>query len=259
MGMTEMLQFDEEAARRVEAAYTTPDLIAQRRQVLSLLVPKPGEHVVDIGAGPGFLAAEMAAAVGPQGRVYAVEPSASMRELARSRHASFEIRDGAAEALPLPDAAVDVAVATQVLEYVPDVPAALAEIRRVLRPGGRVLILDTDWDSIVWHSGDPERMRAVLAAWDEHLADPHLPRTLGTTLRDAGFDVDRPVVVPLLNTCADRDTFNAGIIPLIAAFVVGRGGLTEATVRSWADDLAALGAATFFSLNRYVFCASVRP
>lgn len=256
--MTEMLQFDEATARRVVAAYTTPDLIAQRREVLSLLAPEPGEHIVDVGAGPGFLAAEMAAAVGSHGRVYAVDPSASMRELARSRDATFEIRDGSAEALPLADAAVDVAVATQVLEYVPDVPAALAEIRRVLRPGGRVLILDTDWDSIVWHSGDPDRMRAVLAAWDEHLADPHLPRTLGSALRAAGFAVDRPTVLPLLNTGADRSTFSAGIVALIAAFVVGRRGLSEATVRSWADDLAALGEATFFSLNRYVFCATAQ-
>jgi SAM-dependent methyltransferase len=257
--MTEMLQFDDEAARRVEAAYTTPDIIAQRREVLSRLALKPGEHVVDIGAGPGFLAAEMASAVGSDGRVYAVEPSESMRGLARYRGASFDIRDGSADALPLPDNALDVAVATQVLEYVADVPAALAEIRRVLRPGGRVLVLDTDWDSIVWHSADPDRMRAVLAAWEEHLADPHLPRTLGAALRDAGFDVARPIVVPLLNTGADRNTFSAGIIPLIAAFVVGRRGLTEATVRGWVDDLACLGEATFFSLNRYVFCASSRP
>jgi hypothetical protein len=81
---------------------------------------------------------------------------------------------------------------------------------------------------------------------------------LGTALRDAGFDVDRPTVVPLLNAGPERDTFSAGLVPLVAAFVVGRRGLTEATVRGWAEDLADLGEATFFSLNRYVFCARVR-
>jgi hypothetical protein len=60
--MAEMLQFDAETARRVEAVYTTPDVVAQRRDVLRILALRPGETVVDIGAGPGFLAAEMAAA-----------------------------------------------------------------------------------------------------------------------------------------------------------------------------------------------------
>lgn len=142
--MTNMLRFDAEAARRTEAAYTTPELVAQRREVLRLLALQPGESVLDIGSGPGFLAAEMAAAVAPGGRVFAVDPSESMRELARSRNTALDIRGGSAEALPLPDDAVDVAVATQVLEYVPDLPGALVEIRRVLRPGGLLLSLDFD-------------------------------------------------------------------------------------------------------------------
>ena len=69
--MTDMLQFDAATARRVEAVYTTPDVVTQRREVLRILALQPGETVVDIGAGPGFLAVEMAAAVGPHGRVHA--------------------------------------------------------------------------------------------------------------------------------------------------------------------------------------------
>ena len=247
-----MLQFDAETARRVEATYTTPDVVAQRREVRRLLAPRPGEHIVDIGAGPGFLAAEMAT---EGARVVAVDPSASMRELARARGVDFAIEDGSAEALPLPDGSVDAAVATQVLEYVPDVPGALAEIRRVVRPGGRVLLLDTDWDSVVWHSGDPDRTRAVLDAWEEHLADPYLPRTLGGALREAGFVEVTPSVWPLFNAGADRNTFSATLVPVIAAFVVGRRGVTEESARGWVDDLAALGEATFFSINRYLFRA----
>jgi arsenite methyltransferase len=248
-----MLQFDAETARGIEATYTTPDVVAQRREVRRLLALRPGEGVVDIGAGPGFLAAEMAA---EGARVVAVDPSASMRELARSR-SDIEVLDGSAEALPLPDGALDAAVATQVLEYVPDVPGALAEIRRVLRPGGRVLLLDTDWDSVVWHSSDADRTRAVLSAWEEHLADPYLPRTLGGALREAGFVDVVPSVWPLFNAGAERDTFSNGIVPVIAAFVVGRRGVTAETAQAWVDDLAALGEATFFSINRYLFRASL--
>ena len=63
---------------------------------------------------------------------------------------------------------------------------------RVLDFGGRLLLLDTDWDSIVWHSRAPQRMRRVLAAWDAHAADPHLPRTLPGLIRDAGFTLPTP-------------------------------------------------------------------
>ena len=100
-------------------------------------------------------------------------------------------------------------------------------------PGGRVLLLDTDWDSVVWHSGDPDRTRAVLAAWEEHLADPYLPRTLGGTLRAAGFVEVAPSVWPLFNAGAARDTFSAALVPVIAAFVVGRRGVTEETAQGW--------------------------
>jgi ubiquinone/menaquinone biosynthesis C-methylase UbiE len=259
--MSQMLQFDAETARRVEAVYTTPDVIAQRREVVRVLALRSGEHVADIGAGPGFLAAEMAVEVGSRGRVYAIDPSESMLELAGTRAAGadatpVELLAGSAEALPLPDTSVDVAVATQVFEYVADLPGALAEVGRVLRPGGRVLLLDTDWDSIVWHSGDHARTERVLTAWAEHLVDPHLPRTLGTALRAAGFTVAKPQVLPLFNVGADRNTYSAGLVPIVAGFVAGRAGLTELDVAAWVDDLASLGDTWFFSLNRYVFLAT---
>ena len=256
--MTNMLRFDAEAARRTEAAYTTPELVAQRREVLRLLALQPGESVLDIGSGPGFLAAEMAAAIEPDGRVFAVDPSESMRELARSRNTALEIRSGSAEALPLPDDAVDVAVATQVLEYVPDVPRALAEMYRVLKPGGRALILDTDWASLVWHAPDEELMRRVLVAWDEHLVDPHLPRTLGRSLVRAGFQTGPPTVLPLLNVGNPRGSFSGSLLELVSGFVVDRHGLDSETVDAWAASMRAFDADWFFSLNRYVFLAT-RP
>ena len=65
--MSTMLEFDDETARRVEAVYTTPDVVAQRTTIRSALAPAPGERVLDIGSGPGFLAAEIARDVGPSG------------------------------------------------------------------------------------------------------------------------------------------------------------------------------------------------
>jgi 2-polyprenyl-3-methyl-5-hydroxy-6-metoxy-1,4-benzoquinol methylase len=63
------LQFDEENSRKVESLYLTPDVVAQRHQVLKALALREGERVLDIGSGPGLLANEMAALVGRGGRV----------------------------------------------------------------------------------------------------------------------------------------------------------------------------------------------
>jgi SAM-dependent methyltransferase len=127
-----------------------------------------------------------------------------------------------ATALPFPDATFDAAASIQVYEYVADLSTALAELHRVLRPGGRALILDTDWDSIVWHATDTNRMRRLLAAWTQRFADPHLPRSLASQLRAAGFKVDQPQVLVLLNPDYRPDTYSIANGEIMADFAVTR-------------------------------------
>ena len=139
-----MLDFDEETARRLVAVYTTPDVVDQRRAIRAAVALQPGEQVLDIGSGPGFLAAEMAEEVGVDGRVYGIDPSDSMLAIARHGETPVDYGRGDALALPFGDEQFDVAVSTQVYEYVDDIEGSLAEARRVLHPGGRLLVLDTD-------------------------------------------------------------------------------------------------------------------
>lgn len=252
--------FDEKAARRVEAVYTTADVAAQRGVLLEIVAPQPGERVLDLGSGPGFMTLEAGRMVGEGGAVFGVDKSAPMLALAQERctsqpHVSF--READALRLPFEDGGFDAAIVSQVYEYVTDMEAALTELFRVLRPGGRALIMDTDWGSLVWIAQDAARAKRIFTAWDAHLADPHLPRRLSPLLHGAGFEIVDSRVLPLLNTEYPAENYSHGMVSVIVPFVIRKGGVPKEEAKAWAEDLMALGerGEYFFSLNRYVFLA----
>jgi SAM-dependent methyltransferase len=108
---------------------------------------REGERVLDLGSGGGIDVLLSARRVGPSGFAYGVDMTDEMLELARANAAkagarNVEFRRGEIEALPLPDAAVDVVISNCVINLSTDKPAVLAEMFRVLAPGGRIGISD---------------------------------------------------------------------------------------------------------------------
>lgn len=91
-----------------------------------------------MGSGPGHFPARLSAA-GHRGRVVGGDLAGGMVAAARARYSGVEFAQAGADALPFPDASFDVLTARHMLYHVPSVPAALAEFRRVLKPGGRFL------------------------------------------------------------------------------------------------------------------------
>jgi SAM-dependent methyltransferase len=119
--------------------------------------------VVDVGCGTGTAARELANRVE---RVVGVDASEAMIEVARKRSGGrpdvrFEVGD--ALALPFRDATVDGYRAERLFQHLANPAAALSEARRVLRPGGRIAIIDQDWDTLIFATDDIETTRRVSA------------------------------------------------------------------------------------------------
>lgn len=258
-----MLKFGARTARLLENAYQGSDFSRRRRASFDALQPKPGDVIADIGCGNGMLTLELSRTIGEGGRVYGIDPSEDMRIAAKNRCAEFdnvEIFDGTATDLPLETGSVDKAVSLQVFEYLDDLPAAVLEADRVLKPGGRLVVGDMHWDTITWYSDNPERMRKVLDVWDLHLMERCVPAILPSILRDADFQVEQVIPIPFSDIELRPDGLSNMMIHLIKPFVTKKGLISESEASDWADEQSELARSGrfFFSLTHFVVVARKR-
>jgi ArsR family transcriptional regulator len=177
-------------------------LFGARADLLAALaLLDPALVVGDLGCGTGELSAALAPHVA---RVHAVDASAEMLASARARLATLEnvtVTQGTLECLPLPDASLDVAILLLVLHHVADPARALRETRRVLRPGGRVLVADM-------RPHAHEEYRTTMG----HVWLGFAPDAIAGLARDAGFGAVRYTPLPVDPTATGPALFTATMV-----------------------------------------------
>jgi ubiquinone/menaquinone biosynthesis C-methylase UbiE len=195
------LTLSHEQARRVYNALGSQLDRAQRFEThakqrgLALLAPAAGQRVLQIGVGTGVEQAALAAAVGPQGVVVGYDLARALLLLTRQR-VDTPLCEGDAVALPFATASIDRLFVAYVLDLLPscDIPVVLAELRRVLRPNGRLVLVSLT-DGVDAHS------RLFVAGWKllYRISPQRLggcrPLQLRAALERVGFRVQREVIV----------------------------------------------------------------
>ncbi|GGN88921.1 hypothetical protein GCM10011579_083120 [Streptomyces albiflavescens] len=193
------------------------------------LAARPGERAIDIGSGTGSQTRQLAAAVAPRGEALGIEPNPGLRAVAGQRAAeagsAAGFVDGDALTLPVPDSSVDVVWCERVLQHLLEPEKAVAEIARVLRPGGRVALLDTDWATTILHPGDPETVAGLTSGALSAAADPYSGRKLVGRLTAAGLVIDDRGSQALLQ---DHTSVAWPLIRMLGESAVRRDLITEA-------------------------------
>lgn len=164
-------------------------------EILGRLGPRTGERVLDVACGTGIVARQLAPLVGKAVRVVGLDPSPAMLAVARARPATegaaIEWVEAGAQAMPLPDGAFDLVTCQQGLQFMPDKPAALREMRRVAAPGGRLGLA-------VWERVERQPFHAAL--------ETIIERRVGVRIFETGFSLGgEEVVRPLLEGAGWRD------------------------------------------------------
>jgi len=169
-----------------------PSLQRVRAAVIAELSPLPGDVICDVGCGTGTELIRIAQLVGADGQAIGIDASGEMigatRQLAKQVGVSLELRQSDGRNTGLAPGCCDAVRMERVVQHVGDLGGFLAEARRITRPGGRVVVADTDWGSLMIGAGDRDLIRRFKVAMETGpMAEPWAGRVLHGGMLDAGL------------------------------------------------------------------------
>jgi arsenite methyltransferase len=254
-------EFDEKVAQQLSLLFRTDELRKLRRQYFDLLSLSGGEYVLDVGCGTGANAMALAEHLHGNCTVIGVDASQPMLQIGERILPTFAYADSirlqTAEAhqLPFPDDDFDAAMIIQVLEYSKEPIRMLQETKRVLKPGGKIFVADTDWDTIVWNSNLKERTRQIVLGWSDHEADGWQGRKILEYMIRAGFQNVQGRTFTIAASSFDEESYSYLMTRIIADYMIRSEKMAASEVEEWIQDLKSKAEAGhfYFSLNRYVF------
>ena len=246
-----MAAFLEERARAPEQQRLHAALVAA-------LAPRPGERLLDLGCGTGVIARRLAEQTGAAGLVLGVDVSSTMLEWARARgdHPALRWEQGDGTALRYEAGSFDGASAAHLLLHVPEPLAVLTELRRVVRPGGRMALLDWDWGTLAIDHSDRALTRRILDWRCDHLGgDNWIGRKLVRLCQTSGWHVRD--VQPLVSVARDEGTVLIGYLRRDSAIAAEQGIISAAEHQAWLGEIERrLAEGTFFAtINDYLVVA----
>ena len=173
-------------------------MVALRERSYELLKLESGSAVTDVGCGTGRAVAELAAG----GYAAAgINVDSGLLAIARQRHPGLGFVEAGAAELPYADAELDGYRMDKVMHQLAEPAAAVAEAaRRVLRPGGRIVLVGQDWDTVGVASDDLQLTRAIVRGMADSVPSPAVARDFRALLLDNGFADVHVEAVPMLFT-----------------------------------------------------------
>lgn len=212
----------------------------QRHPATALLRAGPGDRVLDLGCGTGEDVRSLSELVRPDGEVVGLDSSQEMISVARVRSASstnvrFEV--GSGWALPFEAGTFAACWIKRTLMHLDEPASVIAEAKRVLRPGGRLVAVEPDLETLLLDADDVVVTRRVLAFRADRFRSPWVGRQLRRLLVDTGFqDVDVTIAPLVLTSMVEAE--RTARLQSVARAAVQAGLVSSDEADSWIEDLA---------------------